>query len=564
MNVLGLCDNHESGAALAADGRIVCAINEERLDRDKMSARFPWRSIDWVLSSQNLTPADIDEIVVAGTVTPVFFLRLFKDWHESIKRGANQFNYLLNLYIVHQVAGRVLKLPMAIEGILSRLLLTRRLRARGFTCPVRTIDHHLAHAIAAYVPSGLEPALVITADAMGDGLTVTVSLGAQGKLRCLYAQSGFSALNTYYSRMTQHLGFKANRHEGKIVGLAAHGNPGRLRPLMREQLHFVGPGFTRTNYLLPQSPSGGIYAELAGESREDVAAALQDNLDREVCAFVRHWIRATGVDNVALGGGLFANVKTNQRIHALDELRRIYIAPNMGDGGLCVGAALAGEPAPVREPLSPFLGPSFTEREIEDALAAAGLSYSKPADIADDVAARLADAQVVARFDGAMEYGPRALGNRSILYRTDDPTVMDWLNQRLDRTEFMPFAPMTLAEHRAACYRQTEGAETTWRFMNLCFDCTDLMRGRNPAVVHVDGTARPQILAEEDNPAVYALLSRYHARTGDPTVLNTSFNLHEEPIVCTPQDAVRAFTQARLDALAIGPFVVDGAENGIR
>jgi carbamoyltransferase len=241
----------------------------------------------------------------------------------------------------------------------------------------------------------------------------------------------------------------------------------------------------------------------------------------------------------------------------------------MGDGGCATGAALLkciehGQRPDRME--SAFLGPEYSPREIEDALRSAGVAYQRCDDIEVEVARLIADDRIVGRFDGRMEYGPRALGNRSILYPAHDPAVNQWLNQRLGRTEFMPFAPATLHEDREANYRNVDGAEFTAEFMTITFDCTASMRRQCPAAIHVDGTARPQLVSDA-NPGFQRILREYKARTGVSSVINTSFNMHEEPIVCTPSDAVRAFQLGRLDYLAIGDFLAshsDVAERKVR
>lgn len=554
--VLGVCDNHESGAALVIDGKLVGAINEERINRQKMSARFPWKSIEWLLSSNGISPRQVDLIVVASTVTPILPFRIFKNWHERIKQSANQFNYLLNVYFIYHSIARLTWLPIKLEGLLSRFILKLRFLFNGFRCPVKTIDHHLAHAIFAYLPSGLEPCLIITADAMGDGVSLTVNTGYKGNIKRIYWQSGFCAISAYYSRATQFLGFTANKHEGKIVGLAAYGDPSRLLDKFKRKLHFAGRGFNLINHFIPQGKKFGFYGSLKGEAKEDVAAALQTNLEEEFVKFLRYWIERTGLTQVALAGGIFANVKLNQRLREKSGLKKIHIVPNMGDGGLCVGAALYAAGANYKRSATVYLGPSYGDEQIEKVLQSFQLHYEKPKDMAKEVAKRLANGQVIARFTGRMEFGPRALGNRSILYRTDDKNVKDWLNERLKRTEFMPFAPTTLAEFAKDCYASVEGSEPTWQYMNICFDCTDKMKTQSPGVVHIDGTARPQVLSREDNPEYYEILSEYHRLTSNPSILNTSFNMHEEPIVNTPEDAIRAFLTAQLDAIAIGPFLV--------
>jgi carbamoyltransferase len=275
--------------------------------------------------------------------------------------------------------------------------------------------------------------------------------------------------------------------------------------------------------------------------------------------YVRHYLKLSGLTHVVLSGGVVANVKLNQRIREIDGVERIFIHPNMGDGGCGTGAALAeflGSEALGQPIHDVFLGPSYSDTEMATALQRAQLPFSRHTPIESHLAGLIAAGKVVARFNGRMEYGPRALGNRSILYHAHEPEVNQWLNQRLGRTEFMPFAPATLSEYRHECYRNTEGCEHAAQFMTLTFDCTDLMKQTSPAAVHVDGTARPQLVTEDSNPSFYQILTEYHKLTGVPSVINTSFNMHEEPIVCSPEDAIRAFLQGNLDYLAMGDYVV--------
>jgi carbamoyltransferase len=229
----------------------------------------------------------------------------------------------------------------------------------------------------------------------------------------------------------------------------------------------------------------------------------------------------------------------------------------MGDGGCGSGVAMlaswkTGHAEPIHDV---YLGPEYSEAEILQELRAANLECEKPENLAAVVARKIHEGKVVARFGGRMEYGPRALGNRSILYHAKDPSVNQWLNKRLGRTEFMPFAPVTLWEERDRCFVNVEGAEHAAEFMTVTFDCTPFMRKTAPAAVHVDGTARPQLIRHEKNPEYYQIVKEYAALSGIPTIINTSFNMHEEPIVCSPADAVRAFLLGHLDYLAIGPFL---------
>ncbi|MGH7572009.1 MAG: carbamoyltransferase C-terminal domain-containing protein, partial [Gemmatimonadota bacterium] len=250
--------------------------------------------------------------------------------------------------------------------------------------------------------------------------------------------------------------------------------------------------------------------------------------------------------------------------HELPEVESVTVHPAMTDAGLGVGAAFgsyARRPEARSYPFAAarlehvYLGPSWDESAMSAALRQAGLPVVRPDALEARVAELLAQGAIVARYDGALEYGPRALGNRSILYQATDASVNDWLNKQLHRTEFMPFAPVTLAGDAGRCYRHLEGAEHTARFMTITFDCTEWMRREMPAVVHVDGTARPQLLDRDTNPAYYRILEHYERLTGLNSIVNTSFNMHEEPIVCSPEDAVRGFMEAKLDYLAMGPFL---------
>ena len=557
MVILGIADNHDAGAALVVDNELVAACGQERIDRVKNSGAFPWGAIDAVLDKAGLRARDVDRVVVGSSFTPSFLLRRFPSFHHDRRKEGGQFSPLLNAYVVYQVGLRKSGLWME-EVERCKRLLTARLRERGFrSAQVTMMEHHLAHAHAAYRCQGRSKALILTVDAMGDGVSCTANIGRWGQLDRHWEQSGFAAVNTYYSRITEFLGFTANRHEGKITGLAAYAEPpGELLAHFHEQLHFVGPGFNRTNYLRPQSKDDAFHQVLNGYPKEQIAAALQTNLEHAVTAFVRYWVGRTEVADVALCGGIFANVKLNQRIAELPQVHSLSVFPNMGDGGLAVGAAMgAGGLAPRNLPHM-YLGPSFDERACAKEIKIAGLRAQRPDDLADTVAALLEEGKVVARCAGGMEFGPRALGNRTLLVRPDAPQVNDWLNERLERTEFMPFAPVVLEEDAARLFVGYEKAADAARFMTVCFDASAEMSTLCPGCVHVDGTARPQVLRDRDNPELAAILRAFKKRTGIPALINTSFNMHEEPIVCSPHDAIRAWQRGRLDALILGPYLL--------
>jgi len=298
--------------------------------------------------------------------------------------------------------------------------------------------------------------------------------------------------------------------------------------------------------------------------REDVAAAAQGLLEESVVEYVRHSHQAHPRRQIVMAGGVFANVKLNQRICEIPGVEAVFIHPNMGDGGGSYGAAILAlkeaHPALNIRPKAlnnVYFGPEYSEAQIKEAIDRFEVSCIYVKDIEARVAEEIARKKIVGRFSGRMEYGPRALGNRSILADPTDTTINDWLNKRLKRTEFMPFAPSTLDRAAPAMYRNFSGGAYTSSFMTITFDVVQEWIDRAPAVVHVDGTARPQVVFRENNPSYYRILEEYEKRTGLPLFVNTSFNMHEEPIVCSPEDAIRSYLAGSVDVMAIGNFILE-------
>jgi carbamoyltransferase len=425
----------------------------------------------------------------------------------------------------------------------------------GIRAPLERSEHHLSHAANAYLASGFERALVVTLDGYGSGLAGSVGLGEGGRIERLHGFRFPHSLGSFYEMVTSSLGFRPDRHAGKIVGLAAWGDPNVLLDVLLSRCDRSIPGDLRLVENLNVYFSRHLAARFP---MVDVAAAYQRVLELLASELVAHWLRKTGARHVVLSGGVTANVKMNQRIHEVEGVEGIFIYPNMGDGGCGTGLAMhASWSGGVRESIRDvYWGPDFTEADALEALRSEGLSCERPADLPRFLAEKIHAGWVIARCSGRMEYGPRALGNRSILYHGRKPEVNQWLNKRLGRTEFMPFAPVTLWEARHRCYHGLAGGEHAAEFMTLTFDCTDFMKAHCPAAVHVDGTARPQLIRREVNPEYHAILAEHEKLSGSPSLINTSFNMHEEPIVCSPQDAVRAFLDGRIDGLALGPFFV--------
>ncbi len=568
MVILGITDSFTSGAAIVVDGCVVAAVNEERLDRNKMSMGFPRLSIAEVIRLAGIKPDDIERVAVA---TVNLFWREntepYRDYFRESKPGfRNQFLSLGS--VMSRFVGDIGIARKTYYGLKRKLTSERRKKLPatlrddfGIAAPLKFIDHHVCHAASAYFTSGMEVATVVTQDGAGDGKCSRVFRVDRGKFVSMSQTDSYDSVGNYYSYVTHLCGFQGHKHEGKITGLAAYGEPKYLELLNRYVsadkgiIKNIGRSFdlsaiTKLEKDLPKD-----------FKREDLSASVQVLLEDSLSDFCEHWINVSGYPNVALAGGVFANVKLNQRIHELDNVESVFVHPGMGDDGLAVGAALfednrvAGyRHQPVIQDV--FLGADISSTDAEAAARAAGLRVvdSGPS-VESSVAGMLAYGKVVARCAGRMEYGPRALGNRTIMYQPTDPTVNQWLNDKLRRTEFMPFAPVTLWEERDNCYKNVAGAEETARFMTMTFDCRDEMIEKCPAVCHVDGTARPQLIRKEDNPSYYRIVSEYQKRTGLPCVINTSFNMHEEPIVNTAEDGVSAFLQSGLDAIVLGDLL---------
>jgi len=536
---------HDSSAALVIDGRIVAAVSEERLSRVKCDGSFPNRAIREVLDIGGITPRDVTAVAMADFNVPRYALRAFR----------------YNLQTLFETG--VFLPRRALGPFKDALVHPRRAPLEFRHATVRYVEHHTAHAAAAYLAGPFDPALIITMDGVGDELCATVSEGSGGNVRRLYGCNGLYSPGMLYSAVTQALGFTRNRHEGKISGLAAYGDPcvclaefdGQFAYNPRS--HSFCSGDLARLFRRVEVPRKRICALVDKHSPEHVAAAVQHVIEQLVLDLVRDALSRSSVRNIVLAGGVFANVRLNQLIRELPEVENVFIHPDMGDSGLGLGAALYtarrdGSNQSPRPLETVYLGPGWSGREIERAIHGAGLRYRVVRPIEPLIADRLARGRIVGRFAGRLEYGPRALGNRSILAPATDATVNDWLNRRLHRTEFMPFAPAILRERAAEYLVGWQPDHDAARFMTTTYRVTQTMQKQAPAVVHVDGTARPQVVDEKDNPSLHRVLREYEQRTGLPVLVNTSFNIHEEPIVCTPEDAIAAYRQGSVDCLAAG------------
>ena len=603
MKVLGISPlDKDATVTLVEDGRILYAAAEERFTRVKLQSGFPWLALQDALEATGTRPAEIDEVTypfLSWEEETKLFTRNIREERdlldqarsfqtdpliakaltrvperEGVIPGLREPNERMNKGAFKTLAYRVL----ASDSVISRNVAKRAserwrkdasayhrrwheeleasLKDLCLLGKLRRVEHHASHAANAYYNSGCDEALIVTLDGYGSGLAGSVSIGRGGTITRIHDLQYPHSLGTFYESVTAGLGFKPSRHEGKIVGLAAYGDPAVLRDVLLSRFQLCAG-----DYRIVESNNTYFARLLASQfPKIDVAAAYQHVLEAVACGYVGHYLRKTGLSRLVLSGGVVANVKLNQRLRELPQVEQIFIHPNMGDGGCGTGAALlrfAGNERLNERLPDVYLGPGHDAGAMVHAITRARLPLERHADIETKIAALIAEGKVVARFNGRMEYGPRALGNRSILYHACEPEVNQWLNQRLGRTEFMPFAPATLFEERHACYQNIDGAEYAAQFMTVTFDCTEWMRRTSPAAVHVDGTARPQLVTKSSNPSFHRILTEYHRLTGIPSIINTSFNMHEEPIVCSPDDAVRAFLRGNLDYLAMGDYLIE-------
>jgi len=551
MYLLTLHEDSNANISLFKDGKIIFAVAEERLSRVKHQGGFPIRSIKFILDKYKLTLKDMDVILCTNKYHPL--PRILWNKFPTFEHSFLGVMQKATIYYQHAIFKNA-ALRKCIEAFNKALLRQR------FKKPVELTSHHTAHAYSAYLTSGFDKAVAISTDNFGDGMSSAVFTCENGICDFLYGSSALNSPGQFYGTIAQLLGINPLL-AGKMTGLAGYGNPETAYPLIKKLFSLSAD---HRDFILPsllfQSSRSGIYRKLSGYKKEDVAAAAQRRFEEIMLEYIKEAIKATKIPYVCLAGGVYGNVRLNKKISELDEVKGIFIHPAMNDQGISLGAGLGY--LAQNSGLKPFkldnlyLGPGYDNDEIEAAIKKEKLNYERLQDIETAVAQLLAAGKVVARFSGRMEYGLRALGNRSILYQTTDKSVNDWLNIKLKRSEYMPFAPVTMEEYAGLCYANIEKVKYNSKFMTIAVDCTEWMKQVSPGVVHVDGTARPQLIKEEDNPGYYRILKEYHRITGIPSLINTSFNMHEEPIVCTPSDALRAFKKAGIDYLAIGNYLV--------
>ena len=587
MLILGLSGYyHDSAATLLRDGVIVAAAQEERFSRRKHDARFPLNALRYCLDEAGISLSQVDH--VAFYDKPFLkFERLLETYLAFAPRGFKSFRMAMPLWLREKLFQKDLlaKELKAIEpGVdwLERLLFS---------------EHHLSHAASAFFASPFDEALVLTMDGVGEWASTSAAIGRGNSLEIFQEIHFPHSLGLLYSAFTYYLGFKVNSGEYKVMGLAPYGEPKYAQTILDHLidlkpdgsfhldqryfdyctgLHMTGARFDALFGAPPRQPEDPLT-----QRHMDLAASVQAVTEEAVLRMTRALRAQTGMKNLCLAGGVALNCVANGKVLRDGAFEHIWVQPAAGDAGGALGAALAAQHLTLDQPRArsdgrdsmrgSYLGPVFAQADIEQRLAAAGARFEvlDEAALIDTTAGLLASEHVVGWFQGRMEFGPRALGGRSILGDPRSPRMQSVLNLKIKyRESFRPFAPSVLREHVAdwfeleddspymlmvadvAASRRLEPADADSTLFGI--DKLKVPRSTIPAVTHVDHSARIQTVHADTNPRYHALISSFHEKTGCPVLINTSFNVRGEPIVCMPEDAFRCFMGTGMDALVIG------------
>ncbi len=535
MNILGISGgfrigNMDSAACLITDNQIIAAAEEERFVRIKHApGLIPLEAIKYCLKEGNIKITDIDALVFSGAT--------YTDIEHKLKR---YFKFKL-----------------------------------GFCPKLYFVEHHLAHAASAFFVSGFENSAILTMDLSGDGVSTLMAYGNGDKITKIKELNRPNSLGAFYNILTQYLGFNRNNDEYKVMGLASYGKPvynlewllkktaeGYLfneKAIVKLKPGQSFPSFQEPLYsedFLKRFPHPRLPGTDITKYHMDFAASGQKLLEKIICHLAELLYKTTGSRNLCIAGGVGLNCVANAALRKLSFIDNIFINPAASDAGLAMGSALKisldngfrfGRLRHV------YWGPGYPDKEIEKTLNHIKCRYRRCADIPKFIAKKISQGFIVGWFQGRMEYGPRALGTRSILADPRSKNMKDKINHLVKfRESFRPFAPSVLKKQASAYF--IDAIESP--FMTLNFDVIKKKQKEIPAVIHIDGTSRVQTVAKEDNPLYYRLIKEFYSITGVPVILNTSFNVREEPIVCTPYQAVAAFYGSGLDYLAIGNFVL--------
>ena len=585
---------HDSAAALLQDGAIVAAAQEERFSRKKHDARFPRHAIDYCLKAAGIAARDVDHVVFYDKPF-LKFERLLETYLAFAPRGFTSFRMAIPLWLREKL----------FQKRLLRQELERFAPEADWEARLLFAEHHQSHAASAFFASPYEEALVLTMDGVGEWATTSVAIGRGSSLEMVKEIHFPHSLGLLYSAFTYYTGFKVNSGEYKLMGLAPYGEPRYVQPIL-DHLIDVKPdgsfrldqsyfdyctGLTMTNARFDSLFGGPARKpdELLTQRHMDLAASIQAVLEEVVLRLGRSLAQETGQRKLCLAGGVALNCVANGKLLRDGSFDSIWVQPAAGDAGGALGAALAAWHCHLGKPRAAtgagdamrgsYLGPEFADADIAARLAACGARFTQlPADqLTERVADDLADGKAVGWFQGRMEFGPRALGNRSIIADPRSPAMQKTLNLKVKyRESFRPFAPAVLREDLADWFELDSDSpymlmvapivERRRRAMNaeqqalFGIDKLNVPRSDIPAVTHVDYSARIQTVHEDTNPAFHRLISAFKRRTDCPVLVNTSFNVRGEPIVCTPEDAFRCFMGSEIDTLAVGNCYLQKAD----
>jgi carbamoyltransferase len=560
MLILGVWDGHDSGAALIEGGRIVFAANEERFTRKKLEIDFPALSIKETLKFAGLKPQDVKNVAIstsdfAKTLTrsfPALKRRYYKIRRRKFEPSlANLFSKKAK-YILTEIG------PSRFTQSLSGSVVRKELQKLGFSdYTLHWVGHHQAHAAAAVCTSGFEKGLFLSLDGIGDGLSGKIGTFEGGKLRVLHKLSGKHSLGIFFEHVTNLLNMRELEDEGKVMALASFGYPvpDEENPILNM---FTLDGLDLKNKYSSLKLYKRLHNILWQYPSEQFAYMAQRTLEVYITKLVENACEMTGLDNLVYAGGVASNIKVNMLIKNSERVKNLFVFPHMGDGGLAIGAAAA-----VNLHLnnitfykldSLFLGPEYAPEEIEETLKHFDVHYRKGDNIIDESARLVKDGNILLWFQGRMEYGPRALGNRSILALPDSVALKNRLNIYLkERVWYQPFCPTILEEDAAEVFEDYNGVNN--RFMTVGYTVKDKYADKMLAVINADNSCRPQILGR-DSTRYSRLLQKMKELTGFGVVLNTSMNKHGEPIINSPAEALELLTTSRFNHLVLEDYLV--------
>lgn len=561
--VLGIWDGHDAGAALLNGNQIVFAVNEERFSRRKLEAGFPQKSIAACLKYAHISPADVTDVAASTSDPAKTLTRIFpglKEEYYLLRRRIKGPRRLDGLKKRFKYRFTELK-PNVLSTGLSKFHLVKQLNRMGFkNHTFHLINHHVSHAQAAARCSGFAKCLVVTLDGVGDGQSGSIQVFENDRLRILKKIPSSASLGIFFEHVTNLMNMRELEDEGKVMALANYAYPIKDsdNPLM---------DFMRCRDLGFESRyrSGRLYKEMKKilwrYPSEQFAYMAQRVVEKKVGDLIQNALNRTGIKKLAVAGGLFSNVKLNMKLAGLADIENYYVFPNMGDGGLGLGAAVAVNY--LKHKISGsrlktlYLGPDFSRREIVDALEHKNVPYRPIKDVAGSAAELILKGEIILWFQGRAEFGPRALGNRSILARADNRQIKDRLNLILKkRVWYQPFCPSMLVEE-ASELLHTEAQNVGDNLsMTTAFRVRKKHLKELEGVISIDGTCRPHFVGDE-NPPFRELLLLVQKGSGRGVVLNTSFNLHGEPMVCSPADALDTLKGSGFRYLFLEDFLVE-------